>query len=912
MALRQNLELLASTLDLVVEEQVGTANFELVETLRRLAKERRAGLPDAELQLVRRIEALSGDEARVAIRALSLYFDLANVAEDCQRIRVLRDRQRRAGEAPIKESLAEAVSMLEQAGLDGRQMQALLDRLRIELVSTAHPTEAKRRTTRSLLRRLREHLKQLDRDDLLPVEREEQTNELRSLLTVLWQTDMLRPRPPQVLDEVGRGLFFTAGLWDVVPQIYAHLRRALRQHYPDDHLDVPCFLRIGTWMGGDRDGNPNVTSGVTQQTLALLRRTTIERHLQTCRELRWVLVMSRRQAAADERIRLAVEEAGKRWPELKARLDQVSPHEICRAWMAVIRYRLEQALAEQLLAGSGKGGYASSEELAADVQLLAESVAAHGGERIVETYVRPWLDRIRTFGFYFARVDVRQDSQEHEQVVGEMLASAALCDDYTALDEPQKQRQLLKALAIPAPWPREMAGLSEEAADTISLFRLLADVVRSQGTGPLGGYVISMTHHVSDVLEVLLMWSWAWREIFGQQAQVPYLPIVPLFETIDDLHRAGDVLAELFESSTYAAYVRSRDEPEQIVMVGYSDSTKDGGYVAAVWGLDRAMHRLAEVAEWHKVRLITFHGRGGALGRGGGPAARAIRSLPPVAVKGAFRITEQGEVLAERYDDPDISMRHLEQVCWATMLVSGEPTTSPKREWVEIMERLSKRALAHYRSLIEDPGFLTFFDRATPIAEIERLPFGSRPAKRRARKSLADLRAIPWTFAWTQCRQILPAWFGLGTAVTQLAEKSPDAWTQLQEMYREWRFFQALVDNAELALAKADIGIARRYMLLDEGEGAERLRDKVTSEYNLTRGAVLMIINQPELLAGTPWLQRSIGERNPYVDPLNFLQVELLKRLRKLEDGESVEAAALRDLVRMSIQGVAAGVRTTG
>lgn len=899
-------------LDEIVEEHVGHEHFHVINTLRRLAKERRAGLPGVEAELVRRIEALTKEETREAIRALSIYFDLANMAEDCRRIEVLRERGRQAGTRPIHESLADAVAQLKAAGLDAAQVQALLDRLSIDMVFTAHPTEAKRRTTRNLLRRMRSILEEFRHQDLLPAEIDDRTDELRSLMMVLWETEMIRPRPPEVLDEVARGLYFTAGLWDVAPQLLNGLRKAIADHYPDDKITVPQFLRFGSWMGGDRDGNPNVTADVTAEVLTVLRRHTVEQHLATCRDLRWVLVMSGRETHPDKRLVDAVSQAGVRWPELRERLEFISPHEIFRAWMTVIRHRLELTVDADAGSASAVGGYASADELEADVKLLADSIIADGGQRIVDTFLVPWLDQIRTFGFHFARLDVRQDSFDHEQALAEMLRMAGACDDYGALDERGKQKILVEALKLPVPWPKDAKALDGGTRESIALLRLLARTVKVQGTGPLGGYVISMTHHVSDLLEVLLVWTWAWRELTGGDDDLPYLPIVPLFETIDDLKRASDVLAALLENETYREYLRRSPLSEQMIMLGYSDSTKDGGYVAAVWGLNRAMHELAAVAARHDVRIVTFHGRGGALGRGGGPTARAIRSLPPVAIGGAIRMTEQGEVLAERYDDPNIARRHLEQVCWAVMLITGVPEPLPRPEWVAMMNDLSERALAHYRKLIEDPGFLAFFDRATPISEIERLPIGSRPAKRRERKSLADLRAIPWTFAWTQCRQILPAWFGLGTAISQIVEGGDDAWQPLQQMYREWPFFQALIDNAELALAKADMGIARQYTLLDEEPSAERLRQTIASEYDLSRGAVLMITGVPELLGGTPWLQRSIGERNPYVDPLNFLQVELLKRLRHADADDEPEVAALRDLVRMSIQGVAAGLRTTG
>jgi phosphoenolpyruvate carboxylase len=490
-----------------------------------------------------------------------------------------------------------------------------------------------------------------------------------------------------------------------------------------------------------------------------------------------------------------------------------------------------------------------------------------------------------------------------------------LCPDYLSLDEPERRRLLTETLPEP---PRIFAADFQDASrETLSLFRLLADTVRAHGLEAVGGHVISMTHEASDVLEVLWLWNWAWKSTSASRVvePLPPLPIVPLFETIDDLNRGAEVLQTLFQTPAYREYITRGEQPVQTVMVGYSDSTKDGGYLAAVWGLHQAQGRLATTARQAGVDMIVFHGRGGALGRGGGPAARAILSLPRDSVRGHIRMTEQGEVLADRYDDPEIAHRHLEQVGWATLLVGADDSDSRDPAWPAVMDRLRDVSLKTYRELIEHPRFLHYFDRATPISEIENLPIGSRPARRRARRSLADLRAIPWTFSWTQSRHFLPAWYGLGAALEPLMEQEGPELPR--QMYESWPMFRALIDNAELALAKADMGIASRYAaMIDEGDAADEIWEAIRSEYDRSVRAVLAVTEQPELLGGVPWLQKSIRERNPYTDPLNLIQIELIKRLRKLDAAEDPEANAererLRELVRLSIQGVAAGLRTTG
>ncbi|MCA9248493.1 MAG: phosphoenolpyruvate carboxylase, partial [Planctomycetales bacterium] len=687
------------------------------------------------------------------------------------------------------------------------------------------------------------------------------------------------------------------------------------------------------WIGGDRDGNPYVTADVTRNAIQLQRRFAIEHHLEEVRRLKPTLAMSVQQTAVSPALQQALAAAEASTGEFASLLAHNSAAETYHRWMKWIEFRLLATLAadEQAAQNPIAHAYASAAELAADAKLFAESIAAHGGQQIVATLVRSWLDQIETFGFQFARMDVRQESGAHETVWTELLRCAGLADDYAALDEPEKRALLDRIIREPrllrAVTELEAQGeLSDLTRETAQLFRLLAKLSRDDGPGAIGAAIISMTHAVSDVLEVLALWRWAWDEVVGEGKPMHGLRIVPLLETIDDLEHAGGLLNELLTDEAYSSYLGlsapgdttapfavrwQASRPEQMVMVGYSDSTKDGGYLAAVWNLNDAQRTLAETAQQYGVHLVVFHGRGGALGRGGGPAARAILSLPPSAVDGSFRITEQGEVLAERFDDPAIAYRHLEQVTWATLLVSGLPAETPDVKWQEAMNKLADLAQRRYRQLIEDKDFLTFFEQGTPISEIERLPLGSRPARRQATRSLQTLRAIPWTFAWTQCRQIFPAWFGLGTAVQEFVGQQGGDWSGLKSMYAQWPAFRAMIDNAELALAKADMGIARRYAaLVEKRQAAERIVTMISEEHQLSRGAVLMITGQSELLGGTPWLAASIGQRNPHVDPINFIQVELLKRLRACDD--DAQRDTLRHMIRESVQGVAAGMRTTG
>lgn len=896
------LDQLVDLLDTVVREQVGESLADTMQRIRRLAIERRAGLPDAEQRLTAELSRLTNAELRAVIRWLSLFFDLANVAEDRQRISVLRKRARDARRqgAPREESIASAVHRLKRQGLAAEDVQRWLDRLRIEPVFTAHPSEAKRRTTRQLLRRIRRRLPALGGPDVREAERA-----LLAELTVLWQTDFVRPERPPVMSEVSRGLFFAATLWDVVPEIYRELRDSLAETYPHHHFEVPPFLSFGTWIGGDRDGHPFVTADITRKTLARLRREALEEHLHCCREMLSRIVMSDQQIASDSSLRQSIDECRERWPEFDARLESISRFETYRQFIKLIEYRLEKTAV--VSDTDDPAEYASPDELGWDLHRLRESVSDNRGGRVAEQLVQPWIDLVDTFGFHFAALDVRQNSEAHRECVREILEQQQRSDG---------ARQLTQTLAdLDTPVTVDPARLSPVSREVLETFLLLADEIDRWGTRPLGGYIISMTHSPLDVLHVLWLWNAAWRTRHDD-GELPYLPIVPLFETISDLQRGSEIMDELLQVPAYQRYLVERGDRRQIVMVGYSDSTKDGGYLSACWELHRAQEQLAETADRHHVELTIFHGRGGALGRGGGPAARAIRSLPPRAVGGRLRVTEQGEVLAERYDDDLIAHRHLEQLINATLLVSTQEDVEIHPDWLAAMTRMADASFAEYRNLVQHPGFLSYFDRATPIGEIETLPIGSRPARRGQRESLSDLRAIPWTFAWTQSRHLLPAWYGFGTAVRDYIDACDPDWVRLRTMYADWPMFRALVDNAELALAKADMDIARNYATLMDDAAGEEVWRLISSEFERSRGAVLLITGGSELLSGIEWLNRSIRSRNPYVDPLNLAQIDLLRRQRAAREVSGAEdngtQRELTELLRLSIQGIASGLRTTG
>lgn len=893
------LEHLVEQLDLVVREQVGESLADTMQRIRRLALERRAGIPDAESRLVDELRRLTPSKMRAVIRWLSLFFDLANVAEEQQRIEILkrRDEAARVNDIPRGESIAHAIVEIQRQGTSASEMQRWLDRLKIEPVFTAHPSEAKRRTTRQLLRRVRQLLARITK-----TESDSAEVELLANLTILWQSDLVRPDRPPVMSEVSRGVYFASTLWDVVPQTYRELRTALQKTYPHHHFEIPQFMSFGTWIGGDRDGHPFVTAEISRNTFGRLRRAALEGHLAECRRLHNQVVMSDQQVPSDAALRSRIESCRERWPELDERLDPVSDQETYRRFLRVLQYRLERTLDSTDAGEHCSGAFESVDEFRSDLELLRQSMFANRGRRVVEQYLQPWIDLADTFGFHFASLDFRQNSQVHRQCLREVIALQVDSDASSSKEE------LIQFLASDvAPKSIDIDQLSAASREVFDTLSLLADEYTRWGMKPIGGYIISMTHSAADVLTVLWLWKTVWVQRNGTLDGLPHLPIIPLFETIDDLRNASGILDAMLGDEVYQRYLAKLDQPSQMVMVGYSDSTKDGGYLTACWELHQGQENLAKVAEERHVDLVVFHGRGGALGRGGGPAARAIRSLPQKAVGGRLRVTEQGEVLSERYDDPVIAHRHLEQIINATLLVSATPSVPPDPAWVEAMQILSSESLRTYRSLVEHPGFLRYFDCATPISGIENLPIGSRPARRGQRQSLSDLRAIPWTFAWTQSRHILPAWFGIGSAVRKFVDSKDPDWSILRSMFSEWPMFRALIDNAELALAKADMQIARTYASLMGDESSNEIWQLISSEFEKSRGAVLLIKENSELLTDIEWLRASVSMRNPYVDPLNLSQIQLL---RQMQSGDKDEE--LTSLLRLSIQGIAGGLRTTG
>jgi phosphoenolpyruvate carboxylase len=907
----------------VIRAQAGEASFALEERVRALAKEVRASDgsgPLAELRAI--IARATVAEARELLRAFSAYFALVNLAEQLQRGGVLRDRALRDPGAPRAESIAAAVAELARSGVSAASLQRWLDEAEIVPVFTAHPTEARRRTALERLRRITEAVERLHAPDLLPGEADEIARRVEEEVVGLWQSDEARAVRPSVLDEVKNGLYyFEAGLFDVVPRLYRDLERALRESYPGEAWRVPPLLRFGSWMGGDRDGNPFVVPEVTVEAVRLLRAAAIRRHLAGVEDLGGRLSQSTRETRISEELERSLAEDDARDPELAERLARRTPYEPYRRKCSHIRRKLARSLEhaerhrpaftrdEPLPPAAPR--YHRGEELLADLAVMERSLRANGGAAVAAGRLHDVMREVEVFGLHLARLDIRQHSERHAAAIAEVLARSGVSASYPSLREDERAALLSRALEDPRPLIPPRLPYGPETREVVETFRTVAAILDELGPESIETLIVSMTRGPSDVLAALLLAKEAGLYRPGEQSR---LGVAPLFETGDDLAGAASVVRVLLRAPAYREQLRLRGDVQE-VMLGYSDSNKDAGFVAANWALYRAQKELSEVAADEGVRLRFFHGRGGSIGRGGGPANQAILAQPRGTVGSRIKITEQGEVIADRYGLPNLAHRHLEQVVNAVLRARFVPAADAEPAWERALGQLAALARRHYRALVyERPEFLQYFRAATPINEIGRLKLGSRPASRKPGERIEDLRAIPWVFSWMQSRHTLPGWYGLGHALERFVAgpgDDGDPLALLQAMYDRWPFFRTMLDSAQMILGKADLHIAARYAeLVPDRAVAEEIFGLIEAEHRRTTRMIASVARTDDLLACAPVLRRSIALRNPYVDPMSYIQVELLERLRAAPEGS--DRAALEDAIMLSISGIAAGLKNTG
>jgi len=915
--LRRDVRFLGNILGEVLVHQGGTELLDIVEHIREISKTSRANPTESNEELKRIISSLSSEVRHQVIRAFSIYFHLVNIAEQNHRIRRKRDYERSAGEQIQPGSIEDAVLKLKDKNISADKLQEMIQGIYLELIMTAHPTEATRRAVLEIHKRIADDMIKLDDPTLTYREKELLRNKLLNEVLTLWQTDELRDRKPTVLDEVRNGLYyFDETLFDVIPDVYIELERCLDKYYPDQSWHVPPFLRFGSWIGGDRDGNPSVTHDVTWETLRLQRQLALDKYEAILRNLLRMLSFSTNIVSVTKELLDSIETDKQ---SIKLRSDFL--------WRNNKEpYRIKISYMIKKIQNTGKLSddeedyqvrYRNPQEFIDDLQILDRSLRSHYADYVADEYITKLIRQAELFGFHVATLDIRQHSKEHELAMTEILAKMGIVEDYSALSEEHKIETLHKLLLDPRPITSPYHDYSDSTTEVLNVFRTIREAQREYGVDCIRSYLISMTQGSSDLMEVLLL-----AKEMGLYHRCPNgkvkctLQPVPLFETIEDLHDAPQIMKTLYDLPGFMDSVKALNGVQEI-MLGYSDSNKDGGVVTANWELRVALKTLTEVSEEYDVKVKFFHGRGGALGRGGMPLNRSILAQPPSTLGAGIKITEQGEVLSSRYSLQGIAYRSLEQATSAllmALLLREYPEVEQDEDrWEDIVRDISDVALTKYQDLVfREPGFYSFFKDSTPQPEIGELNIGSRPSKRKNSDRFEDLRAIPWVFGWTQSRYLFPAWYAAGTGLYSYYQGKEERLQDLRDMYNNWSFFQSLIDNLQMALSKADLTIATEYAAMVKDEDAKkRILDAITQEHDLTTELILKITGQNDILDNVPVIQESIRLRNPYVDPLSYLQVKLLLELRKLRDLGEDDPELLREVL-LTINGVAAGMRNTG
>ncbi|MGE0425612.1 MAG: phosphoenolpyruvate carboxylase [Reyranellaceae bacterium] len=903
--LRYDIRLLGRILGDTVRAQEGEAVFELVERIRRTGVQFHRDADETarhELQAI--MSGLPTAQATRIIRAFGYFSHLANIAEDQHHIR--RTRAYALAKAPPRPgSMAYALDSARESGVPRERLQAFFSRALVGPVLTAHPTEIRRKSSIDREMEIAHLLDERDRVEFTPDELAANRRALRRAVLTLWQTSILRGTRLRVLDEVANGLaYYDHTFFYALPAFYADLEDRLAA-VPDWHgIEVPSFLRMGSWMGGDRDGNPYVTAEVTRQALSMQSQRVLRHYLDELHRLGGELSLDGRIVKISDAMRALAEQSPDHAPE---RQDEPYRRTIVGLYARLAATARALDGMEAPLPVAEAPAYDSAAAFKADLDTIDESLSINGSLGLARGRLRALRRAVDVFGFHLAALDIRQNSDVHERVMADLLEVAGTGIDYRTLAEPERVQLLLGELANMRPLASAYQAYGDDTATELDMLRVAADAHRRYGAASMPHYVISKADSVSDILEVavLLKEVGLLRPREGALA----VDIVPLFETIGDLQRCGGIMDALLGLPAYRRLLASRGNIQE-VMLGYSDSNKDGGYLTSTWELYKAELVLIEVFRRHGVGLRLFHGRGGSVGRGGGPSYEAILAQPPGAVQGAIRITEQGEVIAGKYSNAEVGRRNLETLAAATLEASLLDADQPPPEaYIAIMEALSAHAFRAYRALVyETEGFDRYFRESTVLGEIANLNIGSRPASRSTRQRIEDLRAIPWVFSWAQCRLMLPGWYGFGAAVKAWLAEHADGMTTLRRMYEDWPFFRTALSNMDMVLSKSDIAIASRYAeLVTDAALRAQVFGRVRAEWQSSIDAVCAIMGQTALLDGNPLLARSIRNRIPYIDPLNHVQIELLRRHRAGDNDPATVQG-----IHLSINGIAAGLRNSG
>ncbi|MFK5892703.1 MAG: phosphoenolpyruvate carboxylase [Pseudomonadota bacterium] len=940
--LRTRVKLLGTLLGEVFKDQSGDVIFDLVEKLRTGYIELRT-LDDLEKRklLTQQIEQLDSKSLKQVIRAFSTYFNLVNIAEEAHQHK-LRRRMVSQDQDLWEGSFDATLKEFKKQGVNAEDLQRLLNELTYIPVFTAHPTEAKRRTIMELLRNIFITSEQLDDPRLGKKQKIYITQTLKNQIQILWKTDEVISKKPSVLDEVNNGLYyFRESLFDAIPTLYTYLKKAIYNTYPDDadSIKIPTILKFGSWIGGDRDGNPNVTPKITESALRLQSREILIRYIKECKKLSKILTQSTAFITPDQHLIESLESDINSYQHIfdqEARSHNFKG-EPYRQKLCVITYKLQyrldqlEAKISGISASHNLQGYKSEQEFLLDLQLIHNSLCSHGDCEIAGEELNDLLRLVETFGFYLQQLDLRQESARHTETIDAILKQLLISEEYLSMDEQQRIDILTKQILQNEKVTIDINSLDEDIQNVYKVFPIILEMRQEISHDAFGAYVISMTHSASHILEVMLLAHWA--GLIGEKTEsittesdetnqetttTPFclIKIAPLFETVEDLEHIKPVMSQLFENPVYASFLKTSGNLQE-VMLGYSDSCKDGGILSSSWNLYDAQKEITHLAQQHKINIRFFHGRGGTIGRGGGPTYDAILAQPYGTVHGQIKFTEQGEVLSNKYSNTETAIYELGMglnglIKASSCLIRKE--RDENSDHLQIMKGLSQTGESVYRRLTDDtPGFIDYFYEATPVNEIALMNIGSRPSHRKhGDRSKSSIRAIGWVFGWAQSRHTLPAWFGIGSALEDFIKAREGNLQELQKMYQNWPYFNSLMSNTQMALFKADMDIAMEYSeLCEDQEEADLIYTMIANEYSLTVRNIFAVAQISSLLEETPILQLSLERKQPYLDSLVHIQLTLLKRYRNMNLTEEERDIWISPLLR-SINAIASGMRNTG
>ncbi len=924
-ALRTRVKLFGNLLGNVLRQQAGHEVLEAVETLRKgYISLRKKESIFKRRRLNNMMERLDGETLNHIVRAFSIYFSLVDIAEEA-----FQHRQRRQilrGGGPLWQgSFDDALRQFKEDGITIEQIGDLIGQVTYSPVFTAHPTESKRRTILENLRRIFVASEELNNPLLGKEELQRIKRRIELEIHILWRTDEVRSNRPEVRDEIKSALYYyRKSLFDAVPKSYRNFNRALKRVYGET-ITIPPFIRFGSWIGGDRDGNPFVRSETTVLAVRLAHREVLGEYLQRVLQLGYILTHSSPLCQPNAVFRAGLERDEATYPEAFEGKPERFRYEPYRRKLFFMRHRLEQNIAavearlEDKMPDEGRdfAGYRTENEFLSDLTQICQSLISHGDKAIADGDLLDLMRQVESFGFFLFHLDVRQESTRHTEAVAEILSKQETPVDYLSLNEEQRLSRLAELISREESISFECTNLTEPTCETLALFEVMARMRQEVSPNAFGSYVISMTHTASHVMEVMLLARSA--RLVGRKGGKLYcnIGVSPLFETIEDLNQIQSVMEALFNNGIYADLLTHHNNTQE-VMLGYSDSCKDGGMLASSWGLYQAQQQISALAKQHGIKLRLFHGRGGTIGRGGGPTHESILAQPMGTVHGQIKFTEQGEVLSNKYSNEETAIYELVMGVSGLLKASRSLIATPSADsakYLEIMGELAPIGEQRYRQLTDQTaGFLDYFYEATPVTEIGLMNIGSRPSHRkRGDRSKGSVRAIGWVFGWAQSRHTLPAWYSIGSALHGWMGGDPKRLEVLQQMYQQWPYFRSLLSNSQMALAKADMMLSKEYSKLvqDLSLGAA-IHKNIADEYQMTVAAILSITGNESLMAENPILALSLNRRNPYLDPLNQIQIMLLKRHREHDaDNHTSDDPWLEPLLR-SINAIAAGMRNTG